>query len=294
MVTGRDKPRPGVQGMLPKTLHLSQEDYEIIRRLVKQKTGINLGLHKRDLVVSRLAKRLREMNLASFSEYVRFLQDESGDVEMINMINLITTNKTDFFREKHHFDFLAETVLPEIHERGEASGQKVLRCWSAGCSSGEEPYSIAIVISEFFKKKPGWTAKILASDLDTTVLTKARDGIYEASQVEPIPRPLLTRYFDRRPHNGEVFYEVKPALKRMITYRKFNLMAPRYPLKVKLDFIFCRNVLIYFDNNDKRSIVSKFHAVLRPEGFLFIGHSESLMMAKDLYQSVGTTVYRRL
>lgn len=272
---------------------ITDKEFETIRRLVKEKTGISLGLHKKDLVVSRLARRLRDLRLGSFREYIALLEGAGGAEEMVHMINRITTNKTDFFREKHHFDLLAETLLPELYQQGEASGQRRLRAWSAGCSSGEEPYTIAMVVADFFARRPGWDIKILATDLDTSMLQKASRGLYEARLMEPVPPRMLSRYFRRVQQNGEEFYQVKEELRRMITFRKFNLMRPEYPLKVALDFVFCRNVLIYFDSEDKVAVVTRFHRVIKPGGYLFVGHSESLMMVKHLFRHAGPTIYRR-
>jgi chemotaxis protein methyltransferase CheR len=273
---------------------ISEREYDTIRGLVKTQTGINLGLHKRDLVVSRLSKRLRTLGLASFSQYIDYLRKDADGGELVQMINRITTNKTDFFRERHHFDFLTAKLLPQLAAQGEASGDRRLRIWSAASSSGEEPYTIAITVSEFFKDYRGWDIKILASDLDTTMLEKASMGVYDHSLLEPVPKPLLHKYFDRQGRGEDAPYKVKPFLRQLISFRKFNLMNQAYPLKVKMDFIFCRNVLIYFDAQDKVSILSKLHQALKPEGHIFVGHSESLMMVKHLFAFVGSTVYRKV
>jgi len=280
--------------VMPKAFELKPREYEAIRVLVKEKTGINLGLRKRDLVVSRLSKRLRALGLSGFKQYIDYLDGPEGPDELVQMINRITTNKTDFFREKHHFDFLTGHLFPRIYQAGQTSGIRRVRAWSAGCSSGEEPYSICIAAAEYFQDKPGWDFKLLATDLDTTMLQKASARLYEEALLEPVPRHLQLKYFARIRRDGQVFYEAKKHLRDMITFRKFNLMHPSYPLKTTLDFIFCRNVLIYFDAQDKTDIMTKFHAVLKPGGHMFVGHSESLMMVKHLFRSVGTTVYERI
>ncbi|MCA1905582.1 MAG: protein-glutamate O-methyltransferase CheR [Desulfarculus sp.] len=277
----------------PGQLTIGDAEFDAIRRLVKSKTGISLGLHKRDLVVSRLARRLRILGLADFRAYVDLLDSDDG-TEMVQMINRITTNKTDFFRERHHFDFLTKTLLPELVAEGEASGRLILRAWSAGCSSGEEPYSIAITLREFFANRPGWDVKLLATDLDTSMLEKASRGEYESAALEPVPGPLINKYFERQGRGEGSKYQVKPELRSLITFRKFNLMHPEYPIKVPLDFVFCRNVLIYFEQEDKLDILRKFHKVIKPGGYIFVGHSESLMMAKDLFRYIATTAYRKL
>jgi len=284
----------GAAGGLPPAFELKPREYDAIRVLVKEKTGISLGLHKRDLVVSRLAKRLRALGLSGFQQYLDYLQGEEGADELVQMINRITTNKTDFFREKHHFDFLNDTLLPSLYEAGESSGNRKVRAWSAGCSSGEEPYTICMVAAEFFQNKPGWDFKLLATDLDTTMLQKGSAGTYEARLLEPVPRNLLSKHFNRVKRGSDIFFEAKESLRSMITFRKFNLMYPSYPLKIPMDFIFCRNVLIYFDQQDKIDIMTKFHKTLKPGGYMFVGHSESLMMVRNLYQHVGTTVYLRV
>ncbi len=273
---------------------ITDQEFETIRALVKSKTGISLGLHKRDLVISRLSRRLRALGLSSFSQYIEVLRQAGDGGELVQMINHITTNKTDFFREKHHFQILADTLLPNIYAEGEVSGKRVLRAWSAGCSSGEEPYTIAITLQEFFAERPGWDYKLLASDLDTTMLERASRGAYDSAMLEPVPKNLLNKYFVRTGRGEEVFYQVKPELRQLISFRKFNLMNDTYPLKVAMDFIFCRNVLIYFDADDKARILRRFHQALKPGGHIFVGHSESLMMVKDIFTYAGTTVYRKI
>ncbi|MDR1397107.1 MAG: protein-glutamate O-methyltransferase [Desulfarculales bacterium] len=267
---------------------MTEEEFERIRSLVKTSTGISLGEHKRDLVVSRLAQRLRKLRLGSFTEYLQFLEQDGGDDELINMINRITTNKTDFFRENHHFVFLRDVVLPEIVN----SGASKIRMWSAGCSSGQEPYTLAMVAQEFFAGKSGFDLRILATDLDTNMLHMADQGIYQAEQLAPVDPDLTRKYFTKLDQNH---YQVKPVLRAMITFKKFNFITNvTYNIRVPLDFIFCRNVMIYFDAKEKADIVHKFAAVLKPRGYLFVGHSESLMMAKDVFANIGPTVYRKV
>ncbi|MFH2125491.1 MAG: protein-glutamate O-methyltransferase [Pseudomonadota bacterium] len=277
-----------------KTFDLKPREYETIRTLVKEKTGINLGLNKRDLVLSRLAKRLRALGLDSFRQYLEYLEGPKGPDELVQMINHITTNKTNFFREMHHFEFLTKKLFPELIKAGQSNRFRQIRAWSAGCSSGEEPYSICITASEFLQDKPGWEFKLLATDLDTTMLQKASDMIYESRLLEPVPRHLLHKYFKPVSDNGELLYQASQGLRNMITFRKFNLMRRKYPLKAPVDFIFCRNVLIYFDQKDKTDILTRFHSALKPGGHFFVGHSESLMMVKHLFKNVGTTVYQKI
>ena len=272
---------------------LTGEEFEEIRRLIKATAGINLSTQKLSLVKSRLAKRLRELGLSSYSDYIEMIKASGDGGELVEMINQITTNKTDFFREPHHFTFLKEKVLPAMVAQGKPGGERVLRCWSAACSSGEEPYSLAITLNDFFQEHPSWKWRLLATDLDTNMLAKAISGRYEADRLAPVPAPVLRKYFQKPTHGESSIYTVKSFLRDKITFRKFNLMQANYPFKAPLNFIFCRNVLIYFDSQDKLAILKKLHRALAPGGHLFVGHSESLMIAKDLFSNAGTTVYRK-
>ena len=213
---------------------------------------------------------------------------------MGQLVNRITTNKTDFYREDHHFKYLAEVVLPELVREKAKSGTKRIRAWSAACSTGEEPYTIAITISEFFASLPGWDVKLLATDLDTEVLTFAHKGRYPEERLGPVPKNVLHKYFSKTPGTrNPVEYDVSDKLKKMILFRKFNLQQKIFPFKSQLDFIFCRNVMIYFDTNGKIELLKKFHNILKPRGTIFVGHSESLMMVKNLFDYQKSTVYRK-
>ncbi len=294
MLFRKSRPRPR-QTKTPsiRSLKLSDHEFDQLRRLVRDHAGIKLNQKKRALVVSRLSQRLRDLDLENFSQYIDLLQNANSDDELIRMINRITTNKTDFFREQHHFTFLTQTVLPEVVRRTAGGGPKKLRAWSAGCSSGEEPYSLAITISQFFQDRPGWDCKILATDLDTNMLARAAAGVYDSKRLAPVPKHLRERYFTVQRQDGLTLYQVKPEIKRMVLFRKFNLMTPEFPLRNQLDFIFCRNVMIYFGTADRLRIVTNFHRLIHPEGYLFVGHSESLMMVPDLFKHVESTIYKR-
>lgn len=282
----------------PFTVHpvpvLSDDEFERIRALVKLHTGINLNDGKRTLVVSRLTKRLTDLGLSNFSEYIEVLQNSDPAGELMAMINRITTNKTDFFRENHHFQFLTKTLLPSILAKHQESGQRVVRVWSAGCSSGEEPYTLAITLNEFFRHRPNWQWRILATDLDTNILDRAQAGVYDRQRVSPITKKLLTRYFSRERQGDKEVFAVKPELKGNILFRRFNLMAPDFPLKVAVDFVFCRNVLIYFTHDDRVKIATNFHRIIKPGGYLFVGHSESLMLVRDLFKYIANTIYQKI
>ncbi|MCF8041256.1 MAG: protein-glutamate O-methyltransferase [Desulfarculaceae bacterium] len=272
---------------------LSDQDFNAIAHLVESHTGIHLGQAKRNLVISRLSRRLRALGLGDFSQYVTLLCSGRADAELVEMINQITTNKTDFFREPHHFKFLSEQVLPTLENQAPRLGPKHLRAWSAGCSSGEEAYSLAMTLEQFCSPRPGLTWKLLATDLDTNMLRLASSGCYLHEQMAKMPRELLFKYFHRRRESGGYVYEVKPYLRHMISFGKFNLIHAGYPRRTPLDFIFCRNVLIYFDGPQKQAIVEKFVDSLRPGGWLFLGHSESLLHTNRKLLCVGPTIYRK-
>jgi chemotaxis protein methyltransferase CheR len=265
------------------------EDFEALRKLVKEITGINLSDQKRELVYGRLARRLRALQLRTFAEYRNLLASDGGR-EIAELCNAITTNLTSFFRESHHFDYLREQVLqPMVANR---AGARRVRIWSAGCSTGEEAYSLAMTVIEAFPDLRTWDVKILATDLDSDVLAKAQRGIYTADRARRIGPQRLARFFkERREHEG-LFYEVTPELISLVTFKQLNLMHP-LPMKGPLDAIFCRNVVIYFDKDTQREMFSRVAQLQRPGDLLFLGHSESLFKVSESYTSIGKTVYRR-
>lgn len=269
---------------------ITDKEFKLFQEIIYRQTGIHMSEKKRNLIVARLSKRLRALNLKNFSEYYQHLIDNSSGDEIINLINRVTTNKTDFFREVHHFDLLLQEIFPAIIREGNASRERKLRIWSAGCSTGEEPYSLAMTVSEAFKAERGWDIKILATDLDTEVLMKATAGIYPSQAITPVPINYISKYFERTDSG----YEVTKSIKSLISFRKLNLMEQAFPMKKSFDMIFCRNVMIYFDDETKSSLVRKFHHHLKENGFMFIGHSESLMYMKDIFRFLKHTVYRKV
>jgi chemotaxis protein methyltransferase CheR len=267
---------------------ITEKEFHLFQDIIYRQTGIQMTEKKRNLVVARLSKRLRALNLSNFSEYYEYLTTSSNaSDELNNLINRITTNKTDFFREKHHFDFLVNEIFPSFLDTARKSGMRRLRIWSAGCSSGEEPYSIAMTVADFFKDERGWDLKILATDLDTDILMKASKGVYSSQQITPVPINYLSKYFVRTSQG----YEVSPQIKSMIAFRKLNLMDPSFPMKKPFDIIFCRNVMIYFDEETRKDLVIKYHNHLNDIGYMFVGHSESLMYMKHLFKFLKHTVY---
>lgn len=281
---------------------LTPRDYELFRRLVYAKSGINLGDHKTQLVRARLGKRVRERGLRSFREYYRCVeQDESGE-ELCALLDAISTNTTHLFREAHHFQFLRTLLDGWLCDQNWLAGRSALRIWSAGCSSGEEAYSIAMVAHDVLRRhrqcaRPTAAArlelKILATDLSTRMLDRARLGRYEAHRVGTVPAPLRQRYLRTIRVDGQAFAEVVPELRRMITFAHFNLMQRTFPFRHGFDVIFCRNVMIYFDRPTQEALVNRFTRHLLPGGYLLIGHSESLTGISHSLKYVEPTIYRK-
>lgn len=259
---------------------MTRADFEFIRDLAYNQTGIVLPDRKKHMVYSRLCRRLRALKINDFKDYCQYLQRE--EEELGHFINALTTNLTSFFREKHHFHYLRDEVVPKWQKRG----GKRLRVWSSACSTGEEPYSIAMTLAPFFPKNQ-WDLKILATDLDTNVLTKAENGIYPPENLESLPTSLVEQYFQRQ---GDMA-RVKDSIKEMVFFKQLNLLDS-WPMQGPFDAIFCRNVLIYFDNPTKQKIIHKFRQLLSDDGFLFIGHSETLHQISDDFDLIGQTIYR--
>ena len=266
---------------------ISTEEFQRFRTLIYDESGISLNDQKQGLVASRLSKRLRDLGLSTFAEYYEQVTRDSSREEFTRMLDLISTNKTDFFREPKHFDFLREEILPQL------GSDKRIRIWSSACSTGEEPYTIAMTLYEGVSDPAQWNFKILASDLSTRVLAKAAAGVYDAARVCDVPMELLRRHFLRGRGNSESLLKVKPHLAAMVQFRRLNLMDEQFPIKSPLDLIFCRNVMIYFDRPTQERLVNKFHRYLKPGGYLFIGHSESLQWVEHPFKSLAPTIYRK-
>jgi chemotaxis protein methyltransferase CheR len=263
------------------------EDFEAISALVKSLTGINLTRQKRELVYGRLAVRLRAMGLGTFREYRRVVAEDAQ--EQIRMCNAITTNLTYFFREPHHFEHLRDQVLPALSER---ANQRRLRVWSAGCSSGEEAYSIAMILLESLPRLPEWNVRILATDLDSDMLETAAAGEYSADRVKGLSEARLRRFFSEHKDDGSLTYVIRPEVRRIVTFKKLNLMQ-RLPMTGPLDVVFCRNTVIYFDKDTQRDLFARIAPLQRPGDLLYLGHSESLLSVSSDYESIGHTTYLR-
>lgn len=275
---------------------LGDPEFEFIKDLIYKKAGIFLASHKKIMVQSRLNARLRALGISNYEEYVQKLKTDSkfSSDEMQELINRITTNKTDFFRENHHFDFLKTKYFPEWEtEQTNHPGNKTLRIWCSASSTGEEPYSIAITAYEYFHNKPQWNCKIIASDIDTQVLNTARKGVYRADRLEPVSDALKAKHFNRIPEKDQEMYEAKPHLKSLIEFKQINLLHHPFPFTEKLDLIFCRNVIIYFDKPTQKTLFENFEASLKPKGFLILGHSETMFGISDSFKFLGHTIYQK-
>lgn len=266
---------------------LRDTDFRKIANLVMSSAGIVVTERKKTFIQGRLGRRLRALGLSDFEEYCRLLDSPSGEEERHNLINAVTTNHTSFFREKHHFDYLQNAVLPAIAR--DATVRR-LRIWSAGCSSGEEPYTIAMVLRECRALFAAWDARILATDLDTNVLKRAADGVYDDDRLEAVPASYRKRYFVEAADGSEVACD---DLRSMISFGQLNLLEP-WPMTGPFDIIFFRNVVIYFDKPTQRTLFDRYAEMLKPDGWLFVGHSESLMGVSDRFELVGRTIYRRI
>lgn len=270
---------------------LSEKEYRLIRELVRERFGISLGEQKRNLIVGRLQKVLRAGGFSSFMDYYRYVVEEPTGRALLTLIDRISTNHTFFFREKAHFQFLLDTVLPRLTGELKRSGRKEIRIWCAGCSSGEEPYTLAMVLQEFFGASlADFDIGILATDISTTVLEKAVAGIYGSGQLSLVPPRYRQKYFAPV---GDGVWSVRDSLKKMILFRRLNLMRQDYPFKGRFQAVFCRNVMIYFDEATRRELVSRFHRYIDPGGHLFIGHSESLGRSDSRFEFVRPAVYRK-
>jgi len=266
---------------------MTERNFAQICQIAFEKTGISLSPHKKEMVYSRLARRIRRIGLASFSAYCELLETDDKE-ELSEFVNAITTNLTSFFREKHHFDFLHRVVKNEwmvSHRKSQP-----IRIWSAGCSTGEEPYSIAMTLLEAGVDS-GWNLKILATDLDSNVLDTARKGIYPAERVERLDPNVLKKYFLRDSAERDAV-RVKDSVREMITFNRLNLME-EWPMRSQFDIIFCRNVIIYFNKETQKVLFERYANLVTSKGYVFIGHSESLNGVSNQFTNLGNTIYRK-
>ncbi|RPH94859.1 chemotaxis protein CheR [candidate division KSB1 bacterium] len=274
------------------SIQLTEHDFKKIRDTVHELAGINLSDGKRELVIARLSKRIRQLNMKSVGEYLNYVREEHTQRELVTMLDALSTNLTSFWRESQHFDYLAKHTLPKIIERARQSGDTKIRVWSAGCSSGEEPYSLAMVTMFTLDKPDRYDFKVLATDLSTKVLSLAREGVYSAERVKPIPSEIRHKYILEEKTSFGKQYRVTSDVRSRVTFGRLNLMES-WPMRGPMDFIFCRNVMIYFDKPTQARLVRRYHDLLRPGGTLFIGHSESLTGIEHSFRYIRPTIYER-
>lgn len=270
---------------------LGEKDFKLLSDYIYSEYGIKMPGVKRVMLQGRLLKRIRELNMRSYSDYCKYLFSDEGQAkELYSFLSVITTNKTDFFREPVHFDFLKQTVLP-AHLDG---SNGVLNVWSAGCSSGEEPYTISIVLNEFKRLNPALNFSILGTDISSNVLQKAAQGVYAEGKVDIIPLELKKKYFLRSKDRSSPTVRVHPQLQQNLALRYLNLMDASYDINERYDIIFCRNVLIYFDRQTQEQVINKLCRHLKEGGYFFIGHSESLSSMAVPLQHIKPTVFRKI
>ncbi|MBM9614925.1 protein-glutamate O-methyltransferase [Desulfobulbus rhabdoformis] len=273
---------------------LNPRDFQQLRSLIYSELGIKMPESKNTMLTGRLGKRLRALGFASFSQYCNFLFSPKGlEEEMVHLINAVTTNKTDFFREPTHFDYLTSTALGELQQSKRFSSHNPLRVWSAGCSTGEEPYTLAMVLSEVQERNPGFRFQILATDISTRVLQVAKRAVYPMERIEPVSNLHRKKYLLRNKDTRNPEIRIAPELRRLIRFGRLNFMDENFGLPNTVDIIFCRNVIIYFDNETQEKLMRKFSLHLHSGGFLFLGHSESLHGYDTPFVQVAPTIYRK-
>lgn len=273
---------------------LSDGDFERVSRFIHQQYGIHLPPAKKTLLEGRLRKRMKQCGIDTYGAYCDYLFTDKGmKEEMIFMIDAVTTNKTDFFREPHHFQFLTQKALPSLLGKHKSAFQKRIKAWSAACSTGEEPYTLAMVLSEYAAACPGFDFSILATDISTKVLDIAQTAVYSEEKIAPVPMAIRKKYLLKSKDPSRQLVRITPDLRNRIAFRRFNLMEENFPISEPLDVIFCRNVMIYFDAATQERLVRQFHDHLTPGGYLFMGHAESINNMKVPLRYVAPTIYQK-
>ncbi len=272
---------------------ISTSDYTRLCDLIYAEAGIHLGSDKKTMLEVRVKRRLKALGFGSYDQYCDYLFARQGlREELVSLIDVVTTNKTDFFREPGHFNFLVEKALPELTSRG--GGGRPLLVWSAGCSTGEEPYTLAMVLSEYGSTHSGFRFRILATDISTGVLATAEMGVYSNDAVSPVPAALKRKYLMAGRDRGSNRVRVVPELRRLVEFRRLNFMDADYGIAEKADAIFCRNVIIYFDRPTQEKVLQKLSHHLAPRGYMFVGHAETLHDMDLPLTPVAPALYRRI
>ena len=280
---------------IPSLPTMTQREFERFSALIYDEAGIKIPQVKKTMLEARLQKRIKARKMRSFEEYADFVFSPAGQQqEMVHLVDVVTTNKTDFFREPQHFDFLVKQVLPYIEQgRDYRSLRTPFKIWSAGCSTGEEPYTMAMVLNEYAQANPGFRFAITASDICTRVLKTAMTAVYPEERVDTIPLALKKKYLLRSKDKDKSLVRICRELRQTVNFQRVNLMDDELAITDVQDAIFCRNVIIYFDKPTQTRLMHKFHRRLAPGGFLFLGHSETLNGLEVPFQPVGPTVYRK-
>lgn len=268
-------------------MDIDRDSFDAFRELVYGRAGIVLGEGKQALVGSRIGKRMRQLGLERFPDYLDWVKGDGGEEEMVQLLDAISTNVTSFFREPEHFEFLAAR-LAEWRQ----SGRQRLRIWCAAASSGEEPYTLAMTVRNA-DPAPGCDAKILATDISTKVLKVAMEGVYPAAKIEALPAGFAQRFFERVGGRQSPSWSARPELRELLRFARLNLALPPFPMRGPMDFIFCRNVMIYFDNPVRQRLLGEFYRLLAPGGYLIVGHSESLTGLTGDFRVVRPSIYRK-
>lgn len=281
-----ESPQPALHSVT-----MTGKEFRLFSKFIEGNCGIKMPESKKHMIESRLQKRLRSLELRSFRDYYDFVVSPKGmRNELVKMIDAVTTNKTDFFREPAHFTYLTETVLPELAGSNNYEG---IRVWSAGCSSGEEPYTLAMVLSEYDRKFQRCRFSILATDICTSVLETACKGIYEEEKIAPVPHELRKKYLLRSRDRSLGVIRMAPEIRSLVTFRRLNFLDDNYAIAEPLQVIFCRNVLIYFDRATQEKLINRFCRKLVPGGYLFLGHSETINGMNVPLKHVESTIYRK-
>lgn len=271
-------------------IHLSDIEFKTISSLLFDHFGIWLGDQKKILVAGRLSKRLRVLGLKTFTEYTEYLLADSSGSELSEMINRITTNHTYFFREREHYDFLQKSILPELDKKLASSSSTSLRFWSAGCATGEEVYSLAMLLREYYGERlKSIDYGLLATDISLKALEEARLGVYQEHKLRELPKHWQSWFRG----NASTGFTIDNSIREMVLFKRLNLMSKEWPMKGNFDLIFCRNVMIYFNQESRKALIDKFFQFIKPGGWLFIGHSESLKRDDCPFNYIKPAIYRK-
>jgi chemotaxis protein methyltransferase CheR len=269
---------------------LTEKEFSQLSQFIQSNYGIKMPPAKKVVLQGRLHKRLRALQIPTFKEYVEYVFSKQGQDEIIHMMDVVSTNKTDFFREPVHFDFISDELLPELMQAG-FRGQ--LKVWSAGCSSGEEPYTLAMVFNDFKEKNPGFDYRIDATDISTQMLQTGANGVYKEDRIATLPMQVKKKYFLRSKDRENPKVRIIKPLRDKVAFSRLNFMDTVYQVKETYDIIFCRNALIYFDRNNQEAVINKLCKHLKPQGFFFLGHSESITNMNVPLKSIKPTIFRK-